>query len=152
MTEYYFETREFGLSDKGIHLLRSGYNYETHDYSDIDTLTVEKGKELNNWIIIFVIGLCLVTFSIWYSFRLFNIIYNREVNVIYIENLFVPLIPFMVGLYCVYTSTRNGTVLRLKTTKDKKDKFSLREIEKENKLEGFKQLLKDKLHTKVKIY
>lgn len=150
MTEYHFETREFGLSDKGIHLLRSRFNYDTYNYSDIDTISIEKGKELNNWVIILALGLCLTSFSIWYSLRLFDILDNNEVNVIYIEEIIIPLIPFMLGLYCLYSSTRNGIILRVKTSK-KANKFSLKEIEKLNKLEDFKKILKDKLQTRVKI-
>lgn len=150
MTKYYFETREFGLSDKGIHLLRSRFNYETFEYSDIDILTIEKGKELNNWLVILIIGLSMISFAIWYSLRLFNIIDNDEVNVIYIEEILVPLIPFMLGIYCLYSSTKNGTIVRIKTAKNKTEKLSLREIEKLDKLEEFKNLLKEKLQTRIR--
>ena len=151
MSNYHFETREFGVSDNGIHLLRSKFNYETIEFNQVDTLTIEKGKELNNWIVILIIGLALVSFSAWYSLRLFNIIDNHEVNVIYIEEILVPLIPLMLGGYCLYSSTRNGTILRIRTIKNKADKFPLKEIEKENKVRPFEEFLKGKVNTKVKI-
>jgi hypothetical protein len=151
MTNYYFETREFGISDNGIHLLRSRFNYETVQFDQVDCLTIEKGKELNNWIVILIIGLGLVAFSLYYSLRLFNIIDNNEVNVIYIEEILVPLIPFMLGGYCLYSSTRNGKILRLKTIKNKTDKFPLRELEKDNRIGQFQDFLKEKLNTKIRI-
>ncbi|MFZ6008724.1 MAG: hypothetical protein ACOYXT_00130 [Bacteroidota bacterium] len=151
MTSYYFETREFGISDGGIHLLRSRFNYETIEFKEIDNLTIERGKELNNWVLIFTIGLALVSFSLYYSLRLFNIIDNNEANVIYIEQILIPLIPVMLGGYCLYSSTRNGTVLRIRTIKNKTDKFPLKELEKSNSLQAFQDLLKNKLSTKVRI-
>lgn len=151
MGNYYFETREFGVSDDGIHLLRSRFNDKTIEFGQVDSLTIEKGKELNNWIAILIFGLGLVSFSVYYSLRLFNIINNNDVNVIYIEQILVPLIPFMLGGYCLYSSTRNGTILRVKTIKEKADKFPLKELEKDNKIRQFQDFLKERLNTKVRI-
>lgn len=148
---YYFETKEFGISDNGIHLLRSRFNYETIEFNQIDHLIIEKGKELNNWLAILVLGLTFVSFSVYYSLKLFNIIDNNEVNVIYIEEILVPLIPFMFGGYCLYSSTRNGVILRFKTIKNKTNKFPLKEFEKNNKLKAFQDFLKEKLNAKIKI-
>lgn len=151
MTNYYFETREFGVSDKGIHLLRSRFNYETIDFSQVDSVTIERGKELNNWLAILAVGLAFVSFSVYYSVRLFSLISNHEVNVISIEEILVPLIPFILGGYCLYTSTRNGTILRIRTTQNKADKFPLKELEQHNKIRPFQDFLKERLNTKVKI-
>jgi hypothetical protein len=151
MNNYYFETKEFGVSDNGIHLLRSRFNYETIEFNQVANLTIERGKELNNWLAILLVGLALISFSAYYIVRLFSIIDNDEVNVIYIEQILVPLIPLMIGGYCLYSSTRNGTILRLRTTKNKTDKFPLKEFEKDDKLRSFQDFLKEKLNTKVKI-
>ena len=151
MTNYHFEAREFGVSDRGIHLLRSRFNYETIEFNQVDSLTIEKGKELNNWIAILTIGLALVSFSVWYSLRLFNIIDNNEVNVIYIEEILVPLIPFMLGGYCLYSSTRTGKILRVKTTKNRTHKFPLKELEKDNKVRSLEEFLSETLNTRFKI-
>ena len=151
MNNYYFETREFGVSDIGIHLLRSRFNYETVEFNQLDNVTIERGKELNNWVAILIIGLSLFSFSIYYSLKLFNVVNSNEVNVIYVEHILVPLIPFMLGGYCLYSSTRNGVVLRIRTIKNKTNKFPLKELEKDNKLESLQDFLKKKLNTKVKI-
>lgn len=151
MTNYYFETREFGVTDKGIHLLRSRFNYETIEFKEIDTISIERGKELNNWIAILIIGLAFVSFSVWYSVRLYIVLNNNEVAVISIEEILVPLIPFMLGAYCLYSSTRNGPILRVRTIKNKSEKFPLKELEKENRISSFQAFLKEKLDSKIKI-
>ena len=151
MNKFYFESREFGVSDNGIHLLRSGFNYETIEFNQVDTLTIERGKELNNWLAILVIGLALLSFAGYYSLGLLNIFGDSEVRVIYIEEILVPLGPFLLGSYCTYTSLRNSTVLRVRTIKNKSGKFSLREFEQENKLGPLQNFLAEKLHTKVRI-
>lgn len=151
MTKYYFETSTFGLSDQGIHLLRNRFNYETFEFSDIDTLMVYRGKELKNWLVILIIGVVFITSSIWYTLRLYSLIDNNEVNSIYIEELIVPIIPLMLGFYCLYASTKNGTMLNIKTIKNKTDKLPLKELEKSDMLNEFKDLLKEKLPPRVKV-
>ena len=81
MDNYYFESREFGVSDKGIHLLRSGFNYETIEFSQVDSLTIGRGKELNNWLAILVIGLALLTAAAYYVLRAFDVVGNNEIIV-----------------------------------------------------------------------
>jgi hypothetical protein len=151
MKEYAYETTEFGLSDQGIHLLRSRFNYETIPFSDIESVTIEKGKELNNWAAILTFGIVLVSIAIFYILRALHVIGNLEVNVIYIEQIIIPVIPFLLGCYCLYSSTRNGTILRFRTISSKKDKFPLKEIEKKDDLAGLQQYLKDRLSTRIRI-
>lgn len=151
MNKYVYETTEFGLSDQGIHLLRSRFNYETIPFSDVESITIEKGKELNNWVGILTFGIVLCGTAIFYILRALHVIGNHEVNVIYIEQIVIPGIPFVLGCYCLYTSTRNGTILRLTTVSNKKDKFPLKELEKVEDLPGFQQYLKDRLNTRIRI-
>ncbi|NOS92617.1 MAG: hypothetical protein HOP30_11885 [Cyclobacteriaceae bacterium] len=150
MTDYLLETREFGLSDKGIHLLRSRFNYQTIDYNDIDELVIEKGKELNNWALLLVIGLGLLLFSFWYSFRLFGILDSGEVRVIYIEEIIVPVIPFLAGLYFTYSSTRNATIMKVKTKDTWLKKLSLADIEKDKNMDKLKSILHNKMPGRLK--
>lgn len=151
MNEYAFETTEFGLSDQGIHLLRSRFNYETISFSDIESVTIEKGKELNNWAAILTFGIVLVGIAVFYILRALHVIGNQEVNVIYVEQIIIPVIPFLLGCYCLYSSTRNGTVLRFRTISGKNDKFPLKEIEKKDDLACLQQYLKDRLSTRIRI-
>lgn len=151
MHQYAYETTEFGLSDEGIHLLRSRFNYETIPFSDVQSITIERGKELNNWIPILLFGGALVTVSIFYILRALHVVGNHEVSVIYIEQIIIPFIPLLLGCYCLYSSPRNGTILRVKTVKNKNDKFPLKEIEKTESLLDFQKYFKDRLSTRVTI-
>jgi hypothetical protein len=83
--------------------------------------------------------------------RIFSVIGNNEVKVIYVEQIVVPVIPFMLGSYCIYSSTKNGTILRVRTTQNKSGKFSLKELEKDNKLQSLQDFLKQKLSTKLSV-
>ncbi|UII24750.1 hypothetical protein LVD15_15680 [Fulvivirga maritima] len=145
MSDFLFETNEFGLSQEGFHLLRDRFNYKTYPYSEIDEIRIETGKELKNWTIILAIGISLVVFSIYYSVKLYLAIQNNIYVTIYIEQILIPIIPFLFGGYCIYASTKSGTILRLKTLKKNKHKYPLELIEKENKLKTLEALLKEKL-------
>lgn len=151
MNNYLIETREFGLSDKGIHLLRSRFNYQTIDYNAIDELVIEKGKELNNWALLLVIGLGLLLFSFWYSFRLFKILDRSEVRVIYIEEIIVPVIPFLAGLYFMYSSNRNGITMKARTKGTWQKKLSLADIEKDKNMDKLTSILRDNLQGRLKL-
>jgi len=151
MNQYVYETTEFGLSDQGIHLLRSRFNYETIPFADIETATIEKGKELNHWIAILSFGIILVAIALFYILRAMHVVGNHEVRVIYIEQIVIPVIPLLLGGYCLYSSTRNGIVLRIKTASNKNEKFPLKEIEKANDLSGLQQYLKDRFSTRIRI-
>lgn len=149
MNNYLLETREFGVSDKGIHLLRSRFNYLTIDYNDIDELVIEKGKELNNWVLLLVIGLGLLLFSFWYCFRLFEILDGSGLTVIYIEEIIVPVIPFLAGVYFTYSSTRNSTIMKIKTKGTWYKKLSLANLEKDKNVNKLTSILRDNIQGRL---
>ncbi|UZR97838.1 hypothetical protein [Chondrinema litorale] len=67
--EYIFESDFFAISDQGIHLLRNRYNYKTLDFKEIEQVILEEGKLVNNWILLYTIGLIAVGFAVFYSFE-----------------------------------------------------------------------------------
>ena len=143
MPRYHFETREFGISDEGIHLLRSGFNYKTYLYSDVSSMSVEEGKIIKNWIGILVIGLALIAiaFSYWgwivqgpFKPQGFH---ARAVAYSYI----LPVLPLMIGAYCVYNAMRTGTVIRIKVNNTKTDSLPLTELENSGKMTAFQKFL-----------
>ncbi|UII24101.1 hypothetical protein [Fulvivirga ligni] len=141
MNSYIFETKEFGLSDEGIHLLRDRFNYKSILFSEILKIEVKKGKELKNWGVIFTIGLGLVLFFIYYSVKLYLAYVNGTLHTIYIEQIVIPVIPLLFGAYCVYNSLQNGTIMYLRTIKGKRFKLSLKSIEKDNQLQDFRKFI-----------
>lgn len=67
MPSYNFETREFAVSDAGIHLLRDRYNYQTIPFSEIKRAVIEKGKETPNWIGATLLGTAMLYAAIDFS-------------------------------------------------------------------------------------
>jgi hypothetical protein len=151
MKSYNYETPEFGVSDAGIHLLRSRFNYETILFDQVERVAIRKGKELNNWPVVLLIGIALAAFSVYYTLKLFYFMGDPQVRVIYIEQIIIPAIPFMVGGYCIYSSTRNGMVLMITTIQNKSQRFPLKELEKKDQLMSFQDFLKTKLGARLSI-
>lgn len=141
--KYLFETNEFGLSKESFHLLRNRYNFKTYQTQEITSLLIEKGKQINNWILVFIIGLSLVAFSIYYSVNLFNFVMDDETRMIYIEQFVIPLLPLLIGGYCLYESLRTGPVIRLELKDDKTKSFPLARVKKDNRMDLLMVVLKD---------
>jgi hypothetical protein len=150
MPNYYFETPEFGISDTGIHYLRSRFNYKTVPYTDIHSARIEQGKDLNNWALVLSIGIALVAFGLYYFYRLYIFFFEiSESRTIAPEQILLPIIPFLVGGYCIYSATRNCIVMRFTDALGKPDKLSLRELQKNNQLEVFISTLRPHLGTRL---
>ena len=150
MTNYNFRTTEFGISDIGIHLLRSGFNYRTITFSEIDRLRIEKGKEIHNWWLVFILGAALIGYGVYLSIGMIKALIEGNISARQARMIFLLLIP-VAGGYFVYNSVQAGLVLRMYCSNGDKDMFPLREIIKDNKLEEFKTYLKDKIGTRVQI-
>ncbi len=150
MPSYHFETPEFGISDTGIHYLRSRFNYKTVAYTDIHSARIEQGKDLNNWAIVLSIGIALAGFGLYYFYRLYIFFFEiSEHRTIAPEQILLPVIPFLMGVYCIYSATRNSVVMRFTDAQGKPDKLSLRELQKNNQLEGFLSTLRPHLGTRL---
>ncbi|WP_321306476.1 hypothetical protein [Marinifilum fragile] len=141
--QYLFEGEKFGLSEKSIHLLRNRYNYKTIDLDDVDSITIEKGKDLNNWAWVLFIGVMLLAFVAYDSLKILNLYSDENTHVIYLERLLVPLFPFVLGIYTVIISLRNSKVMRMYVG-SKKYHFSLRRIIKADSYDEFIVQMKDR--------
>ncbi|HMG91039.1 MAG TPA: hypothetical protein VK589_13330 [Chryseolinea sp.] len=150
MGQYYFRTKEFGVTDSGIHLLRSGFNYETIAFSQIHKLEIKKEKEIHNWIGILVIGLILLAPGIYFAINIINVLIHGDISPRGARMVLLLLIP-LVGVYFIYTSLQTGTILQINYGKDKKDQFPLRQIIAEKQMDDFKLLMKDKLSVKFRV-
>jgi hypothetical protein len=76
MEEYYFKTRDLGVSITGLHLIRNGFNYKTYRYSDISSFEIGRGKEIKNWIVLLIVGTVLMAIAVawvWFWRRPFPI-------------------------------------------------------------------------------
>jgi len=150
MSSYHFETSEFGISDTGIHYLRSRFNYKTVPYTEIHSVRIERGKDMNNWMIVLSLGIAAVAFGLYYLYRLYVFFFEiSESRTISLEQMIIPVIPLLVGGYCIYGATRNSIVIRFTDGQGKRDKLSLRELQKNNQLEEFLPILQQHLGTRL---
>lgn len=143
MNNYLFHTSEFGVSSSGVHLLRSGFEYKTIAWNQVRGVTIERGKELHNWWIILLLGIALMGVGGYLTVRTIDIFMNKEHAGLYVKMALFFLIPG-IGLYFVFNALRTGTLLKIKYISGKSDKFSLREIINENRLNELQSLLAEK--------
>lgn len=140
---YRFRTSEFGVSNQGIHLLRSGYNYKTISFNELETIAITRGKELHNWWVIFIVGAAVVLFGIALSIHVINMVISDDFPTGNLRMLFVLFIPF-VGVYFVYNSVQMGLVLKVKCSDGSRWIFPLKEIARAKQLPAFHRYLNDK--------
>ena len=132
MISYKFETDKFGLSETGIHLLRSRYNYETIEFSSIDQIRFEKGKQIKNWLFTLLFGVALIAVGLYVLYHvLYEYFIGNRVHVFYIEQFAFPVLPLLVGTYCIYISLKTGFILRI-ITKNKNKTFPLGRLNKKS--------------------
>lgn len=134
MNPYKFETEQFGISDTAIHLLRSGFNYETISFDVVEEIYIGEGRQLKNWIIVCLFGISLVLVG---CYTLYNIFYDLFIGHqlrFYIQELLIPVGPFLAGVYCIYISFKHGWIMKVKT-KNKSKVFSIDALRKQSGVE-----------------
>jgi hypothetical protein len=141
--DYKFESEYFAISDSSFHLLRSRFNFKTYKNNEVSQVILERGKLVNNWIVILTLGMSLISFSLFFSYRLYYLLNTEQIPTIYIEEIVVPVIPFLFGIYCIYAALRSGPTIRVSFIDDKKKRFPLDKIEKNGNLDVLKNVLKD---------
>ena len=133
MTPYKWETDQFVLSDTGIHLLRSRFNYETIPLSSVEKLSIARGKQVNNWLILFVFGLVLTGFGLFTAIKvIYEYFFADNYQHFYIEQFVIPILPLFAGLYSVYHSLISGPVLFVSTS-TKRIRLPIKDLEKSHR-------------------
>ena len=150
MKSYNFHTSEFGISDTGIHLLRSGFNYRTIGFAQIRRIRIEKGKELHNWWMVFIIGAALIGLGVHLSIGTIKMFVEGNVAPRHARMIFLLLIP-VAGGYFVYNSLQTGLILKIDCSNGDKDMFPLKELIEEKKLAEFKTYLKGRIGPRAQI-
>ena len=153
MNPYKFTTSEFDISETGIHLLRSNFNYKTINFKDITLVEIKKGKLINNWILILVLGTVLIAFSLYCVFKLVIAFNTDSVRHIFIEQIILPVLPLLLGGFCIYSSVRNGMIISIRNN-GKDTSYPIEDIIKKNEYEDFIAYLKlnKDLNSKLNIY
>ncbi|HSY62570.1 MAG TPA: hypothetical protein VK796_11870 [Cytophaga sp.] len=153
MSYYKFTTNGFGISETGIHLLRSNFNYKTIDFKDITLVQIKKGKLINNWLLIFIFGIGLITFSSYCVFKLVIAFNDDSVRRIFIEQIILPVLPLLLGGFRLYTSARNGMVITIRNNR-KDVSYPLEDLIKKDEYQDFIDYLKlnKDVNSKLNIY
>ena len=126
--KYALETDEFALSDTGLHWLRSRYNYKTISYQDLDEFRLTRGREVNNWWLLFGFGIALLILSALVAFIVYHdLTDNPYVTRVNIEMILALVIPLLLGGFSLYTSLRNGEMLYVYQGQ-KRYRFPLRKL------------------------
>ncbi|MCG8697236.1 MAG: hypothetical protein MI922_04220 [Bacteroidales bacterium] len=139
--DYKFKAEKFAIDDKGFHLLRNEFNYQSFDFTAIDNVKLVRGFDLKNWIVVATVGILLIGFAIYDIIQIVGIVLNPE-GVLYIERLIIPILPFLLGIYSLSISFRKATVLKIELN-SKKHYFSLRKLEKTGEVENLISYLND---------
>jgi hypothetical protein len=118
MSKYQYETDQFGISEEGIHLLRSRFNYETISYSTIEAIQFEKGKQIKNWVLMLIIGLALLGIGLFMAYKVIcEFFFANNFHRFYMEQFALPVLPIFIGAYSLYYSLKNGTILKVQRDK-----------------------------------
>ncbi|BDD08884.1 hypothetical protein FUAX_13160 [Fulvitalea axinellae] len=141
--KYDFRTKEFGLTDEGVHLLRNGFNYKTLPFGELESLRISEGKDSNNWVLVLAVGLGCVGGSLYGMYMLYNFLTSPWPGKINIEVIISVFILLMFGGYMVYFSLKSGPLILI-SHKGKRYKFPLRELVKAGTLDAFTSWLKEK--------
>jgi len=140
MSQYQYQFGDFALSDSGVHLLRSRFNYKTLRYDEITDATIKRTTEIKNAAVILVFGIALVGFAFFQGRMVIGLFNDPEVGHIYIESIVLPIIPAFLGIYCIYIGLRKGPVLILEEG-GRKYKLRLRSAVKKGVADEFERYL-----------
>jgi hypothetical protein len=113
MTAYAFETPEFGLDEQGLYRLRSRFAFEHFAYADLTEATVTRGKSVQNWALLLVVGLCCLGFSLFTAYRLaLFLLYGH--GHFYVQTIATPFIPGAIGLAAVWQALHVTDILAVR--------------------------------------
>ncbi len=151
MNTYDFEATDFALSIQGVHLLRSGFNYKTIEYVDIDRATIKRTREIKNVFFSMIFGFFLLAFAILQTLNVTNAFNNPNVHTIYIESIILPLFPGLLGIYLVYIANKKGLILIIETGR-KSQKLRLRTFVKNKNTYHLRNYLNARLSNRLIVF
>jgi len=144
MTNYDLESRDFALSPQGIHLLRNRFNYKTINFSEIDKASFTRAVETKNVLLTLIVGALLVAFAVYQAIGVYEDFNDPAVYHIYIESIVLPVLPVLLGGYCIYIAVKRVPLLIVEL-KGEKYKLNLKDFIKGGGTMGLETYLKEKL-------
>lgn len=150
MNQYRFQSDDFGLSDNGVHLLRSHFNFKTIRYEEVRRATIERASEIKNATLILLLGVLLACFAFYQTRAVIELFTTPSTTTIYMETIVLPVIPGFLGVYCIYIALRKGPVLKLEEGR-KEHKLRLRSIFRDEQAFEFERYLSRQLGPKLTV-
>lgn len=151
MDAYDFKTNDFALSNQGIHLLRSGFNYKTIEYEQIEKATIRWTTEIKNVFLSMLFSILLLAFAISQSFYLIKAFNDPNVHRIYIESIVLPVLPGLVGAYLLYVANKKGLVLIVEAWQ-RQQKLRMNDFLKNGKAGEVSAYLKARIPDRLVVY
>ena len=98
-------------------------------------------------------GIGLISFSIYYLIGLIDAFNDPKVHKIYVEAIVAPVLPLLIGFFCVYSSIRTGIIMKIEND-GKRISLPLTKIIKKDELKEFIGYINDNKieNSKLKIY
>jgi hypothetical protein len=147
MNNYDIQSKDFALSAQGVHLLRNRFNYKTINYNDVHKATFARAVETKNVVLTLIAGILFVGFAVYNAIGVFENFHNPAVHRIYIESIVLPVLPLLLGLYCIYIAVKKVPSLIIEL-ESQKHTLSLEDIYKAGEIEILEIYLKEKLRTR----
>lgn len=129
--EYLFTTKQFGIHSNGIHVLRNHFPVLTITHTELDKLVLKKGMQLNNWLLIFLLGACLMTPGFYMVYHIKESFAINDAFGLGARLVYYGAIP-LVGIYFVYESLQYGPVLEVRYAGTKVKRFHLDNVHTKN--------------------
>tara|TARA_R110001592_G_scaffold40359_1_gene132586 strand:- start:3061 stop:3492 length:432 start_codon:yes stop_codon:yes gene_type:complete len=127
MANYLFQSRDFGITESGIHLLRNGYNYKSLPFSDISSVEITRGNVLKNRIFLILTGSGMLLFACYHFFRIY-VFFNTAVGESFnIEEILIPFFLLTLGAYILYAAIKQELILKVYT--EQQFKFSIKDLD-----------------------
>jgi hypothetical protein len=147
MNNYDIQSKDFALSAQGIHLLRNRFNYKTINYDDVRKATFARAAETKNVVLTLIAGVLLVAFAMYNAIGVYENFHDPKVHRIYIESIVLPVLPLLLGLYCIYTAVKKVPSLIIEL-ENQKHTLSVQDIYKAELVGVLEAYLKEKLRTR----
>ncbi len=138
MKKYLFKTAELGITENGIHLLRSGFNYRTIEWADVRSVRIEKGMLSYNWLAVLCIGLLVISVGIYVGSMIFHVGTESRQAARLMSGALMILIA---GFYFTYSSLERGFLFKITHGNKKEERFPLRELIARQQISEFKNFV-----------
>lgn len=120
--KYFFRDRKVGVTDKEVCLLRNGFCYRRIAFNDIESVSIEKGRAINNWFLVLSMGILASSAASIILFLLFkNLIMPTSPRSANFIGYMLMGVVFLMGLggFAIRESTKKVPVLKLSEVRTK---------------------------------